>query len=73
MVVQCSVMFDFLLPHGRQPAKSPLSVGILQVRILEWLSGPPPGDRPKPGIELRSALHTDSLPTELPGKYLGLG
>ena len=26
-------------------------MGILQVRILEWVARPPPGDSPKPGIE----------------------
>ena len=45
-----------------------LSVGILQVRILNGLPCPPPGDLPNPGIEPRSpALQADSLPAELPG------
>ena len=36
----------------------PLSMGILQARILEWLPCPPPGYLPDPGIEPRSpALH----------------
>ena len=42
---------------------------ILQVRILEWVSGlpcPPPGDLPDPGIQSIStatpALQADSLP-----------
>ena len=44
-------------------------MGILQVRILDRLSCPPPGDFPNPGIEPRSpALQADSLPTEPPGK-----
>ena len=30
---------------------APLSMGILQERILEWVACPPPGDLPKPGIE----------------------
>ena len=43
--------------------------GILQARILEWVSFPSPGDLPDPGIKPRSpALQVDSLPTELPGK-----
>ena len=43
--------------------------GILQVRILEWVAIPSPGDLPDPGIEPGSpALQADSLPTELSGK-----
>ena len=43
--------------------------GMLQVRILEWVAFPPPGDLPDPGIELRSpALQADALPSEPPGK-----
>ena len=39
--------------------------GILQARILEWLTFPSPGDLPNPGIEPRSpALQVDSLPAE---------
>ena len=39
--------------------------GILQVRILEWVAFPSPGDLPNPGIEPRSpTLQEDSLPAE---------
>ena len=39
--------------------------GILQVRILEWVAFPSPGDLPNPGIEPRSpALQADSLPAK---------
>ena len=39
--------------------------GILQARILEWVS-PSPGDLPDPGIEPGSPeLQESSLPTEL--------
>ena len=39
--------------------------GILQVRILEWVSFPSPGDLPNLGIEARApALQADSLPAE---------
>ena len=49
--------------------QAPLSVGILQARILEWLPCPPPGDLSNPGIKPRSsALQADSLPTEPLGK-----
>ena len=44
----------------------PLSMGILQARILEC---PPPGNLPNPGIEARSpALQADYLPSEPSGK-----
>jgi len=47
----------------------PLSMGILQARILKWVPMPSSGDLPNPGIEPRSPeLQTDSLPAELPGK-----
>ena len=55
-------------------SQTPLSMGILQARILERIAMPslpcpPPGDLPNPGIELRSlALQVDSLLTEPPGK-----
>ena len=41
--------------------------GILQARILEWVTSPPPGDLPIPGTEPGSStLQVDSLPAELP-------
>ena len=46
--------------------------GILQDRIVEWLSCPPPGDLPDSGIEFASLmsppLQAGSLPTKPPGK-----
>ena len=43
--------------------------GILQTRILEWVTCPPPGDLPKPRIKhVSPSLEVDSLPPELPGK-----
>ena len=50
--------------------QAPLSMGILQARIMEWVAMPfPLGDLPNPGIEPRSpALQADSLPSEPPGK-----
>ena len=54
---------------GVSVIQAPLSMGILQARILEWVPCPPPGDLPNPGIEPRSpALHADSLPPEPRGK-----
>ena len=43
--------------------------GILQARILEWVTMLPPGDHPNPGIEPRSStLQVDSLLSEPQGK-----
>ena len=50
---------------------APLSVGILQARILEWVVMPSSGDLPNLGIEPRSpTLQADSLPSEPPGKAM---
>ena len=47
----------------------PLSMGILQARILQWVACLPPGEISNSGIESRSpALQVDSLPSKLPGK-----
>ena len=49
--------------------QAPLSMGILQARILKWWPCPSPGDLPNPGIEPRSfTLQVDSLPFEPSGK-----
>ena len=54
--------------------QAPLSMGILQARILEWVAIPSPGDLPNPGIKLRSpALQADSLPSEPSGKPKNTG
>ena len=43
--------------------------GILQARILKWVTIPSPGDLPNPGIKPRTpALQADSLPAEPQGK-----
>ena len=55
--------------------QAPLSTGILQARILEWVAMPPPEYLPDPGVEPESftspALQADSSPAELSG-YLGV-
>ena len=51
----------------------PLSMEILQARILEWVAYPL-GDLPNPGIKPRSpTLQVDSLPSELLGKPKNTG
>ena len=53
---------------------APLSMGILQARILEWLAIPSSRDLPNPGIKLRHpALQADSLLSEPPGKPKNTG
>ena len=54
--------------------QAPLSMGILQAKILEWVASPPPGDLPNPGIKPRSpAVQVDSLPSEPPWKPKNTG
>ena len=61
-----SVVSDSLWPH-KLPGSS--VHGILQARILEWVTMPPPGDLPDPGIKPRSpSLQVNSLLSEPPGK-----
>ena len=46
--------------------QAPLSMGILQARILEWVAMPTTGNLPNPGIEPRfPSLQSDSSPSEL--------
>ena len=52
----------------------PLSMEILQARILEWVAMPLPKDLSNPGIKPRSpTLQADSLPLEPPGKPKNTG
>ena len=49
--------------------QAPLSMGILQAGILEWVVLPFSRGSSRPGIKPGSpALQVDSLPAELPGK-----
>ena len=51
------------------PHQAPLSMGILQARILEWAAIPSSRDLPSPEIESRSsALQVDSWLSGSPGK-----
>ena len=70
-VLSLSIVWFFANPRT-VACQVPLSLGILQARILEWVAMPFPRDLPKPGIEPRSpALQVDSLPNEPPGKPVG--
>ena len=54
--------------------QAPLSMGILQTRILEWAAMPSLGDLPNPGIKPRSpTLQANYLPSELPRKPKNTG
>ena len=54
--------------------QAPLSMGILQARILEWGAMSYSGDLPNPGIKPRSpTLQEDSLPSDPPGKPRNTG
>ena len=59
--------------------QAPLSMGILQTRILEWVACPPPGDLPNPGMEPRFSeprsptLQANSLLSEPTGKPKNTG
>ena len=66
----CHTLYDpWTIAH-----QAPLSMGILQARILEWGAMPYSGDLPNPGIKPRSpTLQEDSLPSEPPGKPRNTG
>ena len=73
MCLSCSVISNSLQPH-ELAHQAPLSLGIFQVRILEWVAMPPSRDLPNPGMEPRSpALQVDSLLSEPPGKSKNTG
>ena len=49
--------------------QAPLSMGLSRQEFWSELPFPSPGDLPNPGIKPGSpALHTDTLPSEPPGK-----
>ena len=55
-------------------SQAPLSMGILQARILEWVAMSSSRDLPNLGIEPSSStLQEDSLPSEPPGKSKNTG
>ena len=69
MLALPSVMSDSSVTSWTVAHQAPLSLGILQARILEWVAISSSRDFPNPGIEPRSPkLQTDSLQPEPPGK-----
>ena len=59
-------LFEILWTVAHQ---APLSMGILQARILEWVARPSSRGPSQYRIELASpVLQADSLPTEPPGE-----
>ena len=67
-------VFNYLQPHGLQPARLLCTRGFSRQDHWSGLPCPPPGDLPNPGIKPRSpALWVDSLPTKPPGKLKNTG
>ena len=67
--VSRSVVSDSLQPSRLQRTQTPLSVGFSRQEYWSKLPFSSPGDLPDTGTEPgASALQTDSLPSELPGK-----
>ena len=67
--VSCACVFSHQSCPTLCPHQAPLSMGILQARILEWVAMPSSKNLPNPGIEPRSpTLWADSLPAEPQGK-----
>ena len=54
--------------------QAPLSMGILQARILEWVAMPSSRGSSQPGVETRSpTVQEDSLSSQTPGKPKNTG
>ena len=71
-VKSCSVVSDSLQPHGLQPARFLCPQSSPGKNNWSVWPIPSPGDLPDPGIKPGfPTLQVDSLPAELPGKYLG--
>ena len=69
-LLSCSVMSDSATPWT-VAHQAPLSMGILQTRILEWVPMPSSRDLPNSGTEPRfPVLQVDSLLSELLEKSL---
>ena len=74
-VLSRSVMSDSLQPQGLQPGQDPLSMEILQTRILEWVAMPSSrrSSQPKsPTLQADSLLSEPSNHTLLVGELWDL-
>ena len=72
--LKCAQLCPTLCDPRTIARQAPLSMGILQARVLQWIAFPSPGDPPNPGIKPRSpALLADSLPAEPRGKPKNTG
>ena len=73
-ILSCFIRVQLCVTTWTIAPQAPLSIRILQARILQWVPSPPPGDLPNPGIEPRSpALQADSLLSEPSGKPFSKG
>ena len=62
LVLSCFSRVQLFATPWTTACQSPLSMGILLTRILEWVAVPSSGDLPDPGIEPMSpTLQADSL------------
>ena len=67
--ISCSVVSDSAIPRT-VAHQAPLSMGIAQTRIMEWVAScwlvPPPGNLPNPGIKpLSPTWQADSFPLKV--------
>ena len=65
----CAQSLSHVSTSWTEACQAPLSMGILQARILEWVTMPSSKGSSQPRSKSRSpTLQADSLPTEPPGK-----
>ena len=73
-VLSCFNCVQLFVTPWTAACRAPLSMGILQARILKWVAMPPSRGLPNPELEPRSpALQTDSLLPKPPGKARNTG
>ena len=79
-IAMCAVLSRSVMSNSLQPPwtvcslQAPLSMGILQARILDWVAVPSSGGSSQPRDQTQvSALQADSLMTESPGKPKNTG
>ena len=73
-VLSCFNCVQLFVTPWTAACRAPLSMGILQARILEWVAMPSSRGLPNPELEPRSpVLQTDSLLPKPPGKPKNTG